>query len=60
MQDNARLNADVHLRVPSDFIPQVHLVARQHGMTAAHFMRKAITDALVRLGAETVAERDTA
>lgn len=37
-----------HFRVPSDFMPLVHLVARHKGLTAASFMRMAILDALDR------------
>ena len=41
--------ADVHFRAPADFLPQVHLAARTHGMTAASFMRNAIIEAMQRL-----------
>jgi len=40
---------NVHFRAPADFLPQVHLVARTHGMTAASFMRNAIIEAMQRL-----------
>jgi len=39
---------DVHFRAPADFLPQVHLAARTHGMTAASFMRNAIIEAMRR------------
>jgi hypothetical protein len=55
-----RFTADVHFRVPSDFISNVHMVARAKGMTASNFMRSAIVDALQRSGAQAATpDRDT-
>ena len=45
-------NANATLRVPADFLPRVHVVARARGMTAASFMRAAIVEAVKRAEAE--------
>ena len=44
----AAYNDNVHFRVPSDFMADVHLVARSKGITASNFMRMAIIDAMNR------------
>ena len=44
----AAYNDNVHFRVPSDFMADVHLVARSKGITASNFMRMAILDAVNR------------
>ena len=49
-----------HFRVPSDFMPTVHLVARRKGTTAASFMRMAVVEALQRAGVSTPPEQDAA
>jgi len=41
-----------HFRVPSDFMPRVHLIARTNGLTAAAFMRMAILNEMRRFGSE--------
>ena len=52
-------NANVHFRVPSDFMARVHRVARSRGMTASNFMRSAIIDALHRsMGQDATPDRD--
>ena len=45
-----------HFRIPADFMPRVHLVARRRGLTAASFMRMAILDALQRSGVSPVGQ----
>ena len=45
-----------HFRIPAGFMPQVHLVARRKGLTAASFMRMAILDALQRSGVSPVGQ----
>ena len=46
----AGYDGQVHFRAPSDFMARVHLAARTQGMTAASFMRWAITCQLERAG----------
>ena len=46
----AGFDGQVHFRAPSDFMAYVHLAARKQGMTAASFMRWAITREVERAG----------
>lgn len=43
-------DAQVHFRVPSDFMPLVHLAARRQGMTTSSFVRSTLHKELERLG----------
>jgi predicted transcriptional regulator len=55
------LAADVHFRVPGDFVSRVHMIARAKGMTASNFMRSAIVDAMQRSGVQDATpDRDAA
>ena len=45
---NANFTADAHFRCSPEFLPQVHRVARERGMTAASFMRAAVIQELDR------------
>ena len=47
-QNTATYDDNVHFRAPSDFMADVHLVARRKGLTASNFMRMAIIDAVNR------------
>lgn len=49
-QNPAAYDDHAHFRIPSGFMPMVHLVARRKGLTAAGFMRMAILDAVQRSG----------
>ena len=50
MENTATYDDHAHFRVPADFMPMVHQVARSKGTTAASFMRMAIIDALQKAG----------
>lgn len=43
-------DAQVHFRVPSDFMPLVHYAARRQGMTTSSFVRSTLHKELERLG----------
>jgi predicted DNA binding CopG/RHH family protein len=43
-------DAQVHFRVPSDFMPLVHYAARRQGMTTSSFVRSVLHRELDRLG----------
>jgi predicted DNA binding CopG/RHH family protein len=43
-------DAQVHFRVPSDFMPLVHYAARRQGMTTSSFVRFVLHRELERLG----------
>ena len=53
----AAFEGHAHFRIPADFMPRVHLVARRKGLTAASFMRMAILDALQLSGVSPVGQK---
>lgn len=40
------LDANLHVRAPSDLLPRLHAVARSRGLTAAAFARMAVMEAV--------------
>jgi hypothetical protein len=46
MQQQVGFSSHMTVRVTDDFMPEVHLVARQKGLTSASFIRMAVIEAL--------------